>query len=160
MKDFLAILNVLLPVVSGLGGAYIGGYFTRKSQLELIAKEMSRDENKQKRSEKIETLIVYNNIMKIDGEEILITHVGGSFNEFDINSYQEKIRPIIYEKFHLIHSDVASYVKKIDDTIARCNYQQDATSHDHNILCDEYASLTYLIEKHIENYRNQNNTNN
>jgi len=156
MKDVLAFLKELIPVLSGLGGAFIGGYFTRKSQHDLLSKEIAREQNKEKRKEEIETLLVYNQIIKIDGEKLLVSHIGGSYNEFDINTYQDLIRPVIYEKFHLIHSDVAKVVKELDDAIQWGTYHEDASMEDHNGLCEDYFYLIKLIHNHIENYRNDN----
>lgn len=157
MKDILAFLNALLPVLSGLGGAYIGGYFTRKSQHDLLTIEIAREESKEKRKEAIETLLIYNQIIKIDGEDLLVTFVGGSQVEFEINIYQDKIRPMIYEKFHLIHKDVADVIKQIDDTIQFCNFHEEITYEEHRGLADDYNKLIRIIQNHIENYRNQNN---
>jgi hypothetical protein len=156
LKDILAFLNALLPVLSGIGGAFIGGYFTRKSQQDLLNKEIAREENKEKRKEARETLQLYNQILKIDGEEALVIHIGGPLDEFNIKIYQEKIRPIIYEKFHLIHKDVAAIIREIDHIIAKCNYMEEITDDDHILLSSYYSKLMIEIQSHIESYRNEN----
>lgn len=156
MKDFLYVLNIILPVITGLGGAFIGGYFTRKSQNDLLDKEIAREEIREKRNEVNKTMNVYNQIIKIDGEKLLVVHVGGPHVEFEIKLYQEFIRPLIYDNFHIIHKDVADLIKSLDDTIQFCSFNEELTWDDNKGLANEYYKLIKIIQKHIEDYRNNN----
>ncbi|MEK4201158.1 hypothetical protein [Cytobacillus sp. FSL K6-0265] len=159
MKEFiLSILNIILPVVTGLGGAFIGGYFTRKGQMDLLDKEILREEMKEKRRDAIDRMRAYNHVMNIDGEKLLVEYIGGSQVEFDIKTYQNEIRPIIYENFHLINRDIAELILKIDNRYQECAFNEEISWEDHKLLADDYFKIIRLIKVHTEEYRKQNIT--
>jgi hypothetical protein len=154
LEKALTLLNALLPVLSGIGGAFIGGYFTRKSQHDLLSREIAREDSRERRKELRETLDIYSKVLEIDGEILFTVHIGGSFTEFEINKYQEKIRPVLYEKFYLIHNDVAKILSSMDNLIQECNFNVRITRDEHIILCKEYWKLTNVINEHMQEFRN------
>ncbi|WP_053215725.1 hypothetical protein [Niallia circulans] len=156
MKDAIDILSIILPVISALGGAYLGGFFTRRVQNDSLRFTIEREEFKERKNEINETLLIYNKLLEIDGSHLMITHIGGSQIEFEINTYLEKIRPHIYEKFHLIHKDVAELIKEIDKAIQYCNFNEEITWAEHEGIAKNYYKLIEKVEQHIENYRNRN----
>lgn len=153
MNDIFNFLTILITAVSGIGGAFIGAYFTRKSQLDLLI----REENKEKRQVQKEALEIYNRVLKVDGESIVTIPVGGPIVEFDLKIYQDEIRPILFEKYHLIHDDVAKIVSEIDAIVQQCNFNEEITKEDHDDLCHKYYSLIDNIKKHIYDFRKKNN---
>ncbi|WAA10833.1 hypothetical protein [Fervidibacillus albus] len=156
MNILLELINAILPAISAIVGALIGGYFTRKAQHDLLDIEIAKEENKEKRRRETEVLTLYNKILKIDGEEMLVVHLAGPGNEFEIDIFVKKIRPLIYEKFHIVHKDIADLVRQIDEIIAACNYYEDFTLEDHQNLVRIYFKIISHVQRHIENYREQN----
>jgi hypothetical protein len=154
MEKVLTVLNALLPVLSGIGGAFIGGYFTRKSQHDLLSREIAREDTREMRKELRETLDIYSKVLEIDGEILFTVLIGGSHTEFEIDKYQEKIRPVLYGKFYLIHNDVAKIVSSMDSLIQECNFNEEITSYEHKVLCQEYWKLIRIINEHMQKFRN------
>jgi hypothetical protein len=152
-KELINFLNVTLPVITGLGGAFIAGYFTRKGQKEVLRIEIQRERIKEKQRETIETLEIYSRILRIDGEKLLITFGGGGAVEFDIEGYQQNIRPIIYEKFYLIEQGIADQVRSLDNNIEKCNFQEEASDEDHKEFANLYWSIINKVEMELLEYR-------
>jgi len=153
MENIINLIKDALPMLGALGGAFIGGYFTKKSQHDLFNKEIARDREIEIRKEERETLEIYNEVLKIDGENLLVTYIGGSFVEFDIHIYQTKIRPIIYLKFHLIHKDVADVIRALDYKIASCNFYEEINADEQSYLVKHYNELIDSMQRHVANYR-------
>ncbi|MYL56346.1 hypothetical protein GLW20_02375 [Virgibacillus halodenitrificans] len=153
MDEFLKILDSLIPVLAAIGGAFIGGHFTRKTQNDLVNLQRQLEERKEERQNIKDALSVYNNILKIDGEEMVISHIGGPEHEFEIECYQDKVRPIIYEKYHLIHADVAKLVRRMDDIIQKCNYYEEVSKEDNAFLMRNYNLMIKNIRQHIYDFR-------
>ena len=154
MKEFLEIIDSLIPVISALGGAVVGGYFTRKNQKELYNRQIYLESEKEKRELLNETLSVYNKILKVDGEEILISHIGGSQYEFEIEIYNDRVRPILYEKYHILHSDVAKLIRTIDDVIQKCVHNEEVEDMDNAILMRDYSKIISNVLHYIYESRN------
>ncbi|WP_186578038.1 hypothetical protein [Aquibacillus kalidii] len=151
----MQISTVLIPVLGVLGGAYIGGYLSNKSQQESIKQNAEIENLRQRKHEIIQTLEVYNSVLKIDGESLLVTPAGGTFVDFETELYQEGIRPLLYEKFHLIHSDVADIVRKMDQRIADCMFNEETEDTDHDYLIKQYVDLIHRIQNHLKDYRDR-----
>lgn len=154
-EELLKLVNSLLPVFTALGGALLAGYFSTKNNRELIKIEQEREKRKVEREETIQRFEVYNIFLRVDGENNIITPIGGSHREFDINLYVKTVRRILYEKYHLLNSDVAEEIANIDLIIERCNYYEEITRSDHELLCSHYYKLEKNIKKHI--YQNRIN---
>lgn len=153
IKELIQALSPILTVVSTLTAVWLTQKWNRQTQNDLLEQQLMRDEIKEKRNEIKETLEVYNQVLKLDGEFTMITYIGGPIVEFDLDKYQKEIRPIIYEKYHLLHDNVAEIVTRIDDHIKRCSYYEDTTRDDHTEFCDEYTMLISNIMVHIHEFR-------
>lgn len=148
------LLKMLIPAGAGIVGTVLGGFLTQRTQKSLLNKQLEREEFKEKTVEKKETLEIYNRILKIDGEHLLIVNVGKPNLEFDLNVYKEKIRPVIYEKYHLLNKDIASIVAGMDEVIKMCNYYNEITDKDHDSLNRYYLDLIKKIKDQIVKFRN------
>lgn len=153
MENWMELLSVLIPVLGVLGGAYIGGHYTNRTQKVTLLTEEELNRKKQRNNQMLETLKTYNSVLKIDGEHLLVMHVGGGNNEFDIEFYQEYIRSSLYGKFHMIHDDVAITVREIDNMIAECSYNEEINRDEYNVICSLYFQLINQIETHLNNFR-------
>lgn len=152
-KEVFEIFKIMVPILGTLGGTFLGVYFTRKTQLDLFTSE-TRIQKQKELSDRIEkTMKIYSEIVRADGEEVIVTRVGGHVTEFNFQIYVDKIRPIIFDGFIYIHSDVAKIVDGIDSRIAECNFNEEALTEDHLYLCSRYFELTSAIDSHLEDYR-------
>lgn len=154
MNEFLKIVNSLIPVLSAVGGALLAGYFSTKNNRELIMIEEEREKRSVEREDTIKRFEVYNNALRVDGENHIITPIGGPHIEFNTDLYVKTVRRILYDKYHLLHSEVAKEVANIDIIIQRCNYYEEITESDHALLCRHYYKLLENIKKQI--YQNRN----
>ncbi|MBH0166270.1 hypothetical protein IHV12_15210 [Fictibacillus sp. 7GRE50] len=157
MKDMLLeLIKVIFPASVGLIGAFLGIYFTRKTQNDLFDKEIKKEEQKEKRLEVIDALDIYSRVLKLDGENTLVTNGGGGFYEFDITLYLKEVRPILYEKFYLLHEDIAEYIIDLDERIQNINYEEQLKTEDDYYLQDRYFDLIKAIKSHLSEFRSKN----
>ncbi|MFN6794183.1 hypothetical protein [Bacillus sp. TD11] len=157
MKEFIPnIITGVCTLGGTLGGVLLTQKWSRQTQKDLLEQQMIRDESKEKRNELKETLEVYNRVLKVNGEYLFHINNGGPFLEFNADVYNKEIRPIIYEKYHLLDNDVALLVADIDDRIKKCVYYEEFTGEDNLYLNSEYDRLIKKIKGHIENFNRQN----
>lgn len=154
MKEFIPnIITGVCTLIGALGGVY----WTQKGNKNMLEQQIIRDEIKEKRNELKETLEVYNKILKIHGENSVVIDVADEPEEFDFNVYQKEVRPVLYEKYHLLHDEVAEAVANIDLTIKTCNFFEEVQLIDHVSLCNDYNMLIRNIKQKIYNFRKGGN---
>ena len=115
--------------------------------------EISREREKVKKQNEIAKMEIYNNVLKADGEQLMVVHIGGSNAELEIENYQKEIRPLLYKQLHLIDGDVASILNSIDNIIAECNFNEEITKEQNNYLSKIYMELIEKIKVHVDNFR-------
>ncbi|PGS28388.1 hypothetical protein COC59_05175 [Bacillus cereus] len=149
MKEFIP--NIITGVCT-LAGALGGVLWTQRGNRKLLELQIKRDEMKEKRNELKETLEVYNQVLKINGENAVIDYDNNGFSKLDLNVYQQKIRPILYEKYHLLHDEVAKMVTDMDSIIGHMYFGgEDRTEHMN--LSDKYNKLIENIKQKIRDFR-------
>ncbi|PHB34493.1 hypothetical protein COE86_17640 [Bacillus toyonensis] len=155
MKDFIPLFSSITTAVATLGAVYLTQLWSRKTQKDLFEQQVIRDEKKEKRNELKETLEVYNKILKIHGENSVVIDVADKLEEFDFNVYQKEVRPILYEKYHLLQEEVAERVALMDQVIKNCNFFQEVEREDHIELCGNYNRLIRIMRQNIYNFRKE-----
>ncbi|WP_052759394.1 hypothetical protein [Paenibacillus sp. DMB20] len=65
-------------------------------------------------------------------------------DEFDFNNYHEKVRPLLFEEYHLLDQDIKDIVREIDGIIAFCNFYEEVQKEHNEKLMKLYFKL---IEK-------------
>ncbi|MED1299824.1 hypothetical protein P4U65_04545 [Bacillus pacificus] len=155
LKEFIQAIGPGLTVVSTLAAVWLTQKGNRKTQTNLLEQQIIRDEIKERRNEQKETLEVYNKILKVDGENTVVIDEDGKLREFDFNIYQKEVRPILYEKYHLLHDEVAKIVACIDLDIKRCKLFGEIEESDHYGLCKDYDDLIKNIRKNIHDFRKE-----
>ncbi|WP_017470611.1 hypothetical protein [Amphibacillus jilinensis] len=148
----LEFLKDILPVVGVLFATFIGGYISRKSQVDLFEKEWEKEKQAKIDKDVNEILKIYTEIIRLDGELALIEH-HGNLREFNLNTYLEEMRPKLFNNYHLIHSDVASLIRSIDRKVEECDYYEEIDENNHEFLVDDYLKILTSIESHIEAHR-------
>ncbi|HDX9656965.1 TPA: hypothetical protein ROY05_001557 [Bacillus toyonensis] len=153
MKEYLPnIITGVCTLIGALGGVY----WTQKGNKNILEQQTKRDEIKEQRNELKETLSTYSQILKIDGETQLHIKVESGIIDFDLDFYKSKIRPILFEKYHILHDDVALSVKRIDDVIKMCDYYQKIERDNHILLNRNYSLMVSDMRVHIFNFRKKN----
>lgn len=153
LKEFIQAIGPVLTVISTLAAVWLTQKGNRTTQKNLLEQQIIRDEIKEKRNELKETLEVYNKILKVDGENTVIINEDGKLEEFDFDIYQKEVRPILYEKYHLLHDEVAERVALMDQVIKSCNFFQEVEREDHMELCVNYNRLIRIMRLNIYNFR-------
>lgn len=155
--DFWSFFNenfsYFITLVGALGGAFIGGYLTSKSQKYNISRQIEWDKIKDQKQQLKEALEIYNKILEIDGSKYVVEHNGGNYLEINLEEYTRYVRPLLYEKFHQLHQDVADKVSSIDYQIELCNFAEELTDEDSERLAEMYLDLIVMIKLHLQNYR-------
>ncbi|MEK4889723.1 hypothetical protein MHH74_06085 [Bacillus sp. FSL M7-0996] len=152
MKEFIP--NIITGVCT-LMGALGGVYWTQKGNKNMLEQQIIRDEIKEKRNELKDTLEVYNKILKIDGENTVVIESDDKIEEFDLNVYQNEVRPILFEKYHLLHDEVAQIVAYMDVSIKTCKFFGEIGDIHHIGLCKDYNDLIRNIRKNIHEFRKE-----
>lgn len=155
MKEFMPLFASIATGIATLTAVWLTQKGNRKVQKDLLELQIKRDEMKEKRNDLKETLEIYNRILKIDGESIVIIDNGGAPEEFDFNVYQKEVRPILYEKYHLLHEEVAERVALMDQVIKNCNFFQEVEREDHMELCGNYNRLIRIMRRSIYSFRKE-----
>jgi len=149
----MEIIEMLIAPIATIAGLLVGSLSTYFSQSRMKEKELIRENEKEKQKILLDCLDVYNQILKLDGENILVSHLGGMFDSFKIETYKEKIRPILYSKFHLLNKDVADSVREMDNLIAEASYYEEFIDGQEQYLVSLYHKMIKAIEKHLESFR-------
>lgn len=155
MKEFMPLFASIVTGTITLIAVLLTQRGNKKVQKDLLELQMKRDEMKERRNEIKETLEVYNKILKVDGENTLVIEEEGKIEEFDLNVYQNEVRPILFEKYHLLHDEVAKIVAYIDLDIKRCRLFGEVEESDHYGLCKDYNNLIRNIRKNIHDFRKE-----
>ncbi|EOO57088.1 phage protein [Bacillus cereus VD196] len=155
MKEFMPLFASIATGIVTLTAVWLTQKGNKKVQKDLLELQIKRDEMKEKRNELKETLEIYNRILKVDGESIVIIDNGGALEEFDFNVYQKEVRPIFYEKYHLLHEEVAERVALMDQVIKNCNLFQEVEREDHMELCGNYNRLIRIMRRNIYSFRKE-----
>lgn len=119
--EYVTLLTVTISLLSGWGGSLISGYLSRKASTEIIEKEYKLSLQKRRESERRELLQVYVTIIKLDFEKSPITHYPNGALSLDDNYFSEEIRPVMYDKYYLIHEDVILHFNQIENKSAEIN---------------------------------------
>lgn len=150
MKD---IIIIVISVLGTLSGAYLGGSYTRKSQLDLFKHQKEEEDRKINKKREEERMKVYIEVLKMNGQLYLIENAGGNHGTFNADHYEEYMRSTLYNNFHLLHQNVARTIGNIDACLSKCDFHEEITSEDHAFLCNLYSKLLKQIEAHIDEYR-------
>lgn len=138
------IFTGILPLL----GVVVGGFATYFTQNATIKRQLNREREKEIHQMKIELLDVYNKVLKTDGENQMIDS-----GEFTIDVYTQKMRPILYSKFHLLHVEIAGRVRIIDSIIEKEEGYVGIEQSSHEDLMKHYAGLLESIDSRIQYYR-------
>lgn len=111
--------SALLATFSSLAGVLLGSIFTWRTQKNYFDKQIEWDQKKREIDKLEELTMVYNRLLKVDGEKEVIDYNQGRELEFKTVIYVKEIRPILFEKFHLLHSEIADIAKEIDDVLVK-----------------------------------------
>jgi hypothetical protein len=130
MTDTLWIGNLItaLATISASSIAFIAAISINKNSLKneqnKFEKQLDWEKeklNQQMESEEISKVYgIYNKVLKADGETLILSHYPV---EFYSKNYHEKVRPILFESYHLLDIDVREIVKKIDSIVAMSEFQ-------------------------------------
>lgn len=148
----LELIRYGLPAISVLGGAFIGGLFSSRVPNKQFLQQSEREDMKEKRNTEMLKIETYNRILKLDGENMVIT--GGICPTFNLTEYSRYIRPVLYGKFHLLDQLVAVYCIKIDETLKECDINEEIVDSDHEHLCTHYNLLVNEIKNHYPSLQN------
>ncbi|TKA02523.1 hypothetical protein FA950_20860 [Bacillus thuringiensis] len=155
MKEFMPLFASIATGIVTLTGVWLTQKGNKKVQKDLLELQIKREEMKEKRNDLKETLEIYNRILKVNGESTVIIDrgSGGALDEFDFKVYEKEVRPILYEKYHLLHDEVAMQVNGIDEIIRKCQYFEEVERIDHVQSCEKYSRIIRTIKQNIYNFR-------
>lgn len=152
--EIVTLLTVLATVIGTLGGAFITGYFTRRSTLDAIDREWQVGKAKAAEEKTTILLKIYVSAVKFDFEKSIIDYNPYNGNmSFNYSLYTESIRPLIYDGYHLVDSDVIKYFNKIEKTSAEINFLGGYDDIDQMEVSHFYTKMLEAIKQKIDLHR-------
>ncbi|RAW19318.1 hypothetical protein DC345_00610 [Paenibacillus taichungensis] len=144
-----------LATISASALTFYGAYMISKNnqkndnskfqkQIEWEREKLEKEIN---RKEYIDKLKIYNKVLKVDGEVMIVTSYP---EEFDFNNYHEKVRPLLFEEYHLLDQDIKVIVREIDGIIALCNFYEEVQKEHNEKLMKLYFKLLEKIDNHYK----------
>ena len=117
----IALGSAIITALATFGISWFTLSKTHKNQ------KAAEDRQKQER-EKQELIMQMNKVMECEGRrEILEVLNGGHGVLLQVQPYKEHMRPLLFEKFHLLSSDIQNNIHKIDYLIAKENVMNEKT---------------------------------
>lgn len=150
---WVSIITGIFTLSGVVGGGWITTSGNSKIQKEKLSIEIDRDLEKEKREREIQKMKVYNNVLKVNGENSIVTRIGGPYRSIDIDEYMEEIRPFLYQYLHLLDEDVALILNEIDNKIAEANFNEEITHKEETYLSEKYLDLISFIRDHLDEFR-------
>lgn len=144
--------SIMVPIGT-ISGAILGAFISSKTQKNIISKQIEWDKVKMRNLQVNETMDVYNKVIEMDGSIYVINHNYGHKTEIELGEYTKKVRPLLYEKFHQLHQNIADKVTQMDDIIELCNFEEDISDENSERLADIYIDIINAIKLHLEEYR-------
>lgn len=152
--EIVTLLAVIATVIGTLGGAFITGYFTRKSTLDSLDREYQVSQARIAEGNTTKLLKLYVSIIKFDFEKRIIDYKPHNGNMlFNHTLYSELIRPLIYDGYHLVDSDVIQYFNKIEKKGAEINFLGSYDDIDQMEISHFYMEMIVEIKKKIDLHR-------
>lgn len=101
---------------------------------------------------KIDKFNIYNRVLATSKRyRIAQWHPNPSGHHFDIPLYEEKIRPLLYERLEILDEDILHQISKIEMEVERCNWNEDIDQKEHNSLYEKYTHFLNLVTEQYDN---------
>lgn len=150
LMDWSQFLTGTLPPLLGV---IVGGLATYFTQTKTLNKQFKREIEREKQERDIERLKVYSEILKLDGENLMLEYVGGGSADFNLKAFIAELRPIFYSKFYLLDQVVADKVRNMDSIIAAANFYEELDIEQNDRLIIIYNEIISDIEVNLISYR-------
>lgn len=148
--DWSLLLTGTLPPLLGV---IVGGFATYYTQTNALKKQFDREIEKEKEARDIESLKVYSEILKLDGENLILEPDGGNVIDFNLEVYRSKIRPVLYSKLYLLDQSVMDKVRNMDYVISEADFNEELDRDQSDFLIKGYMDTIGLMEKYLQGYR-------
>lgn len=173
----MEIVNLLLPIITLILGSWLtytlqGKNFEKtrkwdqeklesqfKQERERLQEQFNYDSEKQKktffREQLIRKMESYNVILKTMGENKVVEYPRYHEEEPEFNNeiYTEKVRPVLYESFHLLNEDVAGDIIKIDKVFEEWDYNEEVGEGQSDLVTHYYENIKKVIQEELEDFR-------
>lgn len=134
-------------------GVIVGGGATYLTQTHAMKRQLKKEEEKENEAKIIERLSIYSEILKLEGESLMIEYVGGGMVDFNLKSYSKKFRPVLFSKFYLLDQVVADKIREMDNIIGSANFQEELERDQNDELLSLFNQLVSAIESDLKNFR-------
>ncbi|MNO65009.1 hypothetical protein D3C76_557480 [compost metagenome] len=149
IAPFITALSTISASTIAFYSAYKINSKNLKNEILKFEKQIQWEQEKLEmniiREERLNKLKIYNKVLKLDGE---VTVLSSYPIEFNIKSYEDNIRPILFEEYHIIDQDIKDITKKIDRIIKTCNMIEEIQGEHNEELVNNYVKLLNKIDNH------------
>lgn len=130
----------------------VGASIAFVTQNLIVAKQIAHDKEKNEQAlalqvakedkeRRFEYIQLANEILRIDGEFLIIRDSRQGYHEFEESLYFKHIRPLIFSKFHLFDIDTRSLVREIDTICAIARHDEKLDRDGLEILVRNYNTI-------------------
>lgn len=155
----MAEASWIVPAITGATGL-LSGLIVARINSNTVVKQLQHqrelEERKHERERETERLKyhrelrekkydIYNRILRVDGENTM--HTASIATDFEFEIYRTKIRPILYEGFHVIDAYVRKIVRDMDLIMQTIDWSEDREQEQDYQMIRLYSDLRRAIEK-------------
>ncbi|MED4159617.1 hypothetical protein P5F80_10685 [Shouchella clausii] len=139
---------MVIPVISALGGAFIGSFISGQNQKSLFIEQ-------QKKENKLRTLGACNAFLDVAGTKVLTSEIIGPdpYLYFDSKTYEDTVRPVLFKHLHNYPKSVTKIVYSIDSDLQRYYSKEGADIEEIDETAFKYNNLVEEIKNVISNYQ-------
>ncbi|MFG3613083.1 hypothetical protein [Rummeliibacillus stabekisii] len=138
--------NIIITGFFSLGSSIIGAGIALFAQNLILRKQIKHEEEKENKARKNEYMAVCNQILMVDGENLIVTDSRNGYWNFDVSVYKKSVRPIIYSKFHLFDAELKEFILDIDMRIATADHDENWNSNVENQIAEIYLRFIQIIK--------------
>lgn len=173
-------ITIFLPLIGVVIGGVVTGfvsYFVQKGAFERQRKwekekledqfhreqaklsqqfehEMEKLDKQFIREQIIKKLEVYNKILKVHGDVTVVErNMHNNDMEFKFRVYIEKVKPLLFESFHLLTPEVAEHVNEIEELLSKWDFMEDDDEGEQEHACRCYEKIISTIELELDDFR-------
>ncbi|PAD30044.1 hypothetical protein [Paenibacillus sp. 7523-1] len=146
----------LITAISTITASALAFYSAIRINKNNLLQEKEKVELSYQREDKIQKFIIYNKVLKYDGEHLVVKNDDEENDDqtsFDIFYYKTYTRNVLYEKLHLLDQDIRDIVLSIDEEILIIELNPDdyvAILERTNNLVKLYVSLISHVTHHYK----------
>lgn len=151
-------ITPFLPLIGVIIGGIITGVVTSNVQKKAFERQRVWDKEKLEeqfnREQLMKKLEVYTKLLRVNGE-VKITDFDMYTGEWSFNHepYELKVKPILFESFHLLSPKIAECTQEIENLLSKWDAMEEADEGEADYACSQYKKIVSEIKNELDLFR-------